>query len=140
MTEFLFDMHQKIDGNKVKRIFLSFCLVFFLSASEAFCLSGQEKSLFEAIKQNNLTDLVSLIKAGVDVNIEDDTYKMPPLMYAVDKGNKELVEVLISAGADVKAETYFGATVLGRAVVYRPNKEIIELLISNGADINKKDW
>ena len=47
--------------------------------------------------------LKELVAAGADVNIRDKNGNTP-LMYAVEKGNVDMVKVLIFAGADVNIQ------------------------------------
>ena len=61
-----------------------------------------------------------------------------PLLYAAEKGQKEIAELLITKGADVNAKDSQGWTLLQHAAI-NGHKEIAQLLIANGADVNAKD-
>ena len=70
-------------------------------------------------------------KAGAELNAS--TIIVTPLVYAVEQGNAELVEVLLAAGADPNRETRGGKTPLA-AAVYTP--ELLRVLLKNKADPN----
>jgi hypothetical protein len=56
--------------------------------------------LIEAVKTENLAQVRELIKAGVDVNQQDEQ-GWTPLNWAAGKGNLPLVSLLVEQGADV---------------------------------------
>merc|ERR1719210_1472798 len=75
---------------------------------------GVVKRLFTAIEKNDVDNVNTLIKSGVDVKSVD--YDMrTPLHVAVSGGNFEIIEALHKAGADVNAKDNFGLTPLGEA-------------------------
>ena len=61
-----------------------------------------------------------------------------PLHFAVQEGNREVVNLLIWKGADVDAKDDDGGTPLYFAAM-TGHKEVVKLLIAAGADVNAKD-
>lgn len=74
-----------------------------------------------------------LFQRGANINCADDKSGRRPLHYAVEMGNKELVEFLIKRlGADVNATTFDLNTPLHLAAG-RDNSSIVHLLLACGA-------
>lgn len=113
--------------------------------------------LMVAVKKD--TEIVrNLVKAGADVNVEDNLYKYTPLMYASGmrdddfKKQKELgfqgpvpdcletVRILVKAGANINHVDSFEYTPLRKAVTcYKTyNIPMIRLLLDLGADVNQR--
>ena len=59
----------------------------------------------------------------------------PPLHYASDYGQREVVEYLISRGADVNAIDKFGITPL-LAAIWEGHTECVKLMLQHGANKN----
>ena len=100
--------------------------------------------IHDAADEENVDEVVRLIKTGVNVNEQDD-YGLTPLHYAArsaygTKKHLEVMEILIKAGVDINAhsgnEDFDDGTPLHYAAVASFYKGI-ELLIANGADINR---
>jgi len=77
-----------------------------------------------------------LIRAGADVNIQDENQKDTPIFYACNSGNPEAVRLLIQAGADVNARNSGGQTVLMNCFA---SAAALKPLIEAGADLGLKD-
>ena len=100
-------------------------------------ISTPATPLEEAVLNNNLSEVQRLIKAGADVNAQNEN-SLTPLHLAVDNNFPEIVRELIAARADVNAKNKKGNTPLHLAV----NKnfpEIIRELIAAGADVKAKN-
>lgn len=98
----------------------------------------KEDKLFEAIENNDLLTIRSLIKAGV--NIEARTYwgGDTPLIIATSRGKKSVINALIDNGARINAKCYDGDSSL--IISTRgDNKEIVEFLLARGANVEEKD-
>ena len=74
-----------------------------------------------------------LIEHGAEVNSKD-VYGYTPLIRAVIKDYKDIVELLLKNKANVNARTNDSFT----ALVYAKSKEVAELLIEYGANIDEK--
>ncbi|MBI5919769.1 MAG: ankyrin repeat domain-containing protein [Nitrosomonadales bacterium] len=74
----------------------------------------------------------AIIKKGADVNLVDRGWQETPLMYAVENGNKKLVELLVNNGADPNRKDIDGDSVLART--YPMEKaELYDVLLAAGA-------
>lgn len=93
--------------------------------------------LSEAVLENDINAVDSLIKIGAKVNIPTID-GVTPLMYASQEGNLPIMKKLILAGANIniipdnKITALLGATISNK-------KEAILLLLQNGANIESKD-
>ena len=95
---------------------------------------GGSTALHRALeKEINPQIAVHLIRAGANVNAEDDE-KDTPLHYAVNMGNVDLVKALLKAGADPDAENSKRMNALMIAVV-KDDVKMIQILVSAGAAI-----
>lgn len=85
--------------------------------------------------QDGMPESLEIIRilgnAKANMNISNIIYT--PLSYAVDQGNKELVQALLSAGADANAKTNYGTVPIQRAL---DKPEIVDLLLKSKADPN----
>lgn len=70
--------------------------------------------LILAVQNNDLSDVKLLVGRGAEVDWRD-AFKTTALMYAANKGNKDIVIYLIKSGADVKAKDEQGNSVLSAA-------------------------
>merc|ERR1712038_270436 len=99
------------------------------------------KRLFTAIEKNDVDNVNTLIKSGVDVKSVD--YDMrTPLHVAVSGGNFEIIEALHKAGADVNAQDNFGLTPLGEANrrhMRTGENKVRDFLVGLGAKMRPED-
>ena len=75
---------------------------------------------------------------GANLNYIDPQTKKSPLIMAVIKGNKRLVQLLLEGGADVSIKDVYGATAVHHAAE-TGNIEIMKILIARGADVKALD-
>ena len=91
-------------------------------------------TLANAAKKNDFALVMRLLKAGVDLNLQDQD-KETALYIASVHGHKKIVEVLVQNGADVNLQKRNGETALYRAC-RNGYKKIVEVLVQNGADVD----
>ena len=72
-----------------------------------------------------------LLNAGANPN-ERDEQNVPLLIQAVDRDNKEMVELLLAKKAEVNSKDSDGDTALDEAIE-KNNQEIADLLVRHGA-------
>jgi ankyrin repeat protein len=73
--------------------------------------------LHKAVVENDLVDVVALIKAGHDVNSLDNK-RCTPLVLAANQGHFEICKYLVEHGADIHAKDNWGNTVFRLADDY----------------------
>lgn len=94
--------------------------------------------LMKAAKAGNDWQIITLLKSGADVNLQDKD-GWTALMYAVRyQESLNCVNLLINAGAKVKMYNNYGTSALMIACCYNDNPEIIKKLLSFYS-INEKD-
>ncbi|WP_353271589.1 tetratricopeptide repeat protein [Wolbachia endosymbiont (group A) of Rhorus exstirpatorius] len=91
---------------------------------EKLVLSTEQ--LFDAVKQNNLSEVKNLLNIGVDINIRDRR-GWAPLHYAASKGYLNVVKYLIEKGASLEAKANDGKTPLDIAIEQKHNN-VVEYL------------
>lgn len=72
----------------------------------------------------------ALERIDQNVDVQEETYKQTPLMYACRAGHSEVVRQLLDLGASVKAISERGRTPLFEAIEYR-HDEVVDLLLRN---------
>ena len=95
-------------------------------------LNNDEKEFLLKASKGYDENVLNLIEAGVDVNIQDEN-GMTALMMACKGGCVPLVEQLIRVGADVNIQNIFGDTALICGTLKRQN-ECVKKLLEFGAD------
>ena len=88
-------------------------------------------------KLKSAKEIEVLIQQGADVNVQVNN-GWTALIWAAEKGHKEIVEMLLEGGADVNIKSDDGYTALIWAS-REGHKEVVEMLLQNGADVNQKD-
>ncbi|KAI5816926.1 ankyrin repeat-containing domain protein, partial [Pyronema omphalodes] len=92
----------------------------------------ETNSLFQAITDNDIPTVLSLLSSGVDIESRD-THSHTPLISAAVSGHTLLVQELLSHGASIDAKTTEGHTALHKAC-FAMHEPVISLLLSSGAD------
>lgn len=94
-------------------------------------------SLHEAIKKDDVHELLLLIETGVASidERENDIEENTPLLVAASVGNQKMVELLVHAGAEVDAKNNFGHTAMHYAIAWR-DFDMIRTLIDALANVN----
>ena len=101
--------------------------------------------LTEAIENDSIAKIKSLIKEGVDVNTPiligeeydlDDYDDISPLFYAIRKyASLELIKLLLENGADLMERDSDGISALDVAIKFK-RYEVIEFCLEQGFDLN----
>lgn len=99
----------------------------------------------EAIENDSIATLKSLLKEGVDLNkpiLIGEEYdleeydEISPLFYAIRKyASRELIEFLLENGVDLHQCDSDGISALDMAVKFK-RKDVIELCLEKGFDLN----
>ena len=103
------------------------------------------KLLIEAVKNGKdykySNIIFRLLEEGVDVNAKDEG-GITALMWAICKGNIEIIKMLLKKGADVNAKDKYGVSALALSLMSPSRwrqKEIVSILLEKGADVNAVD-
>jgi hypothetical protein len=107
-----------------------------LSCSAVYGDQGEE--LINAARINDLNRVQSLLDEAVNVNARHGD-GWTALMWAVQKGNLEVLKQLLAAGAEVNARDHFDGRTALILASYNGFAEIVELLLKRSADVNIED-
>ena len=91
----------------------------------------------EAVRENDLENVLELLRAGAGVNQPDPGDTGVPLHYAVHS-SPAIVEALLAHGAEINLKGRGGSTALHIAAA-SAKPVIVELLIARGAELNIRD-
>ena len=97
----------------------------------------KDRALLDAIKQNNLDEVISLIENGVNINPETKDWTISPLQVAIYLGHEQIAKTLILKGAKTNMQDSDGIYPIHRAV-QKNQREVVEILLQHGADIEVK--
>ena len=109
-----------------------------LNPEVAAFTANLDTELIQAVQNNQLSIVQSLLAIGANVNVRDRNAKghLTPLMIAAQQGNAEMVRLLLDSGADpYMLDSYSGDSVLHQACT-SGSTEVIKLLIEAGAFVN----
>lgn len=124
----------------LERLRNPFLAVVGLCLGFTLCIAAEpQTSLRQAVRQNDVDAVKTLIESGADVNeMVDSSNEATALMIAARYGYVEIMKVLIESGADVNAQSGGGYTALMRAA-RNGQTPAVKLLIENNADIHLKN-
>ena len=94
--------------------------------------------LVKAAFKNDLDGVKQLVFVSADINAIDSQANANAMDYAVEHGNREMVQVLLSAGADVNARNRDART----SLMYlgdHASTDLVRDLLSAGGDVNARD-
>lgn len=131
--------HEEMIGESSKmntRMLIAAALIYILN-TPSFAFTKADE-LLNAIQTQNSALVESLVRNGVDPNLDVSIYNTTPLMHAVDTSTVDIVESLINHGSHVDVADSSGTTPLIYSI--KTNKqEIASLLIKKSRNINMKD-
>ncbi|OOR11350.1 hypothetical protein BW897_17935 [Bacillus cereus] len=98
-------------------------------------MTNMETALLTATEKQETNTVISLLKKGADVNIQDDM-KNNPFLYAGAEGYFDILKLTIDAGADPSLTNRYGGTALIPASEHGYIDVIKELLTRTTIDVN----
>jgi ankyrin repeat protein len=99
-------------------------------------MMAAKKERISAERKTAMVDI--LLKANADLNTQENSTGWTALMFAVNKGHKDIVQRLVSAGADVHIRDKRGRSALSLALE-RGDVDVMKVLIEGGADVNTQN-
>jgi len=96
--------------------------------------------IHEAVKNNDLVKVKTLIKGNPDLVFSKDDDGFTPLHLAAANGYMEMAEFLLANKADVHSKDNSGSTPLHQAATAEAqNADLLEILIARKSDVNAED-
>ena len=127
----------KIFGRPFSLRAFRFAALLLLLSSSNLALAGE---IHDAVKNNDLAKVRSLIKDSPDLVFSKDEDGFTPLHLAAANGYKEMAELLFANKADVNARDNSQSTPLHQAVAAGgEHTDLLGLLITYKADVNAAD-
>ena len=115
-----------------KTVIFGFFALFFLFGA---CMAAD---IHKAALDGNLETIQTLLAGDPALANAKDEQGLTPLLYAVLRGHRNVVELLLDKGADVNVQDNGGYSPVHFASI-RGNKEMLQFLISKGADLDRKN-
>ena len=97
-----------------------------------------ERNVWLAAATNNAAMLVEQLALGADLDAQDPTFGVTPLVWAAMQGHDAATRELLRRGADVNAPNRDGSTPLHGAA-FMGRASTIALLLDNGAKVNAQN-
>ena len=92
-----------------------------------------------AISYGSLEDVKTLIESGIDLNPKET---LTPLFFAIERGDKGIVEILLKNGAEPNTNFFKKVSPLSWAIMRLKGEEqlgVVKTLIKYRADVNRVD-
>lgn len=105
-------------------------------------INASDLSLVEAVRQNNVDEVIRLLKSGVLVDIIDSEYELTALMMAALTRNNNICKILLNAGAKVNMtdNSEGKVTALMYATSLKGGEAVVQTLLNAGALINMSNY
>ena len=97
-----------------------------------------ERNVWLAAATNNAAMLVEQLALGADLDAQDPTFGVTPLVWAAMQGHDAATRELLRRGADVNAPNRDGSTPLHGAA-FMGRASTVALLLDNGAKVNAQN-
>ena len=111
---------------------------FLVGALFLITINIQAQEIFDAVKNNDLAKVKSLIENDTSLLNSKDVSGNTPLNIAAMNGSVPIADLLLSKGAGINAQNAQLNSPLHESIRCE-NDEVAKLLIEKGADINKKN-
>jgi len=96
-------------------------------------------ALHNAAYKGDVAEVERQLRAGVDVNRQDDGDGRTALHYAAEKGHHPVLRTLLQAGADVQATTNRWQQTALHLAACNGCTEVCQVLVEAGADLQAQD-
>jgi uncharacterized protein len=98
----------------------------------------EESPLLKAVSADDVEQVRKLAFSDPNINASDASRGTSALAQAIERGNREIVNILVSAGADVNKRSGSGQTAL-MSLSEKASPELVRDLILAGAKLNARD-
>jgi ankyrin repeat protein len=122
---------------KIKILLLLIIISKWLIAENIFSPNKIHEDLFDAINNNNITQINYNLNTIEDINYHDSKGNNA-LIYAVQKRNIDLVKAIIKKGININHQNFNNSTALHEACKVSDYK-IVQVLLENKIQVRKKD-
>ena len=101
---------------------------------------GAFEDFFTAARTDNVEEIHSLLRRGLDPNLVDEDRGETGLIIAVREGSMRVFNALLNArNIDLEAKARNGDNAL-MVAAYKGNRTAVELLLAKGAEVNRPHW
>lgn len=110
-----------------------------LTTIQSYC--NNIRDLISAVISSNINKVEQIINQDKEGKLINgiDSNKMTPLHWAINIGNRDIINLLIDKGADINAQDKNGDTPL-HVVAYDGNKDIVKEFLNNqNTDVSQKN-
>lgn len=92
-----------------------------------------ESALHKAIRGNHPNVVKQLINGGAALELTEEKYGCPPLMFAIRHAGKDVIQLLLAAGANVNHSNASRFTPLMYTVLFQQDPDLLNQLLQLGA-------
>lgn len=102
--------------------------------------AGAYEDFFNAARTDNVEEIESLLRRGLDPNLVEEERGETGLIIAVREGATRVFNVLLNArNIDLELKARNGDNAL-MVAAYKGNRSAVEQLLAKGAEVNRPNW
>ena len=113
-----------------------YIISFIIMLSCSLGLYSQNINLSNAIVQNDIKSVETILKGGANIN-KTDKFGNYPIFVALGNSNIDMIKLLFQYGADLSLKDKMNNSILIVAA-FNCNQDIVQYLLDQGADVDEK--